>query len=144
MQEEDNEQDVFEQENDQPFRGPIYSRWAIIGFSIFCSTFFGGVLLFINLKEAGYKRDAYQVLLFSLFYSIATTLGILYVGTSSVLFPIICNAGGWLILSEYFYKRFFPDTEEYTYKSIVRPLIIAVVLCLLLLLFSPNPGALPQ
>jgi len=47
----------------------IYSKMAIRGFSIFFSTIFGGVLLFINLKNAGYKSAAYKVLAFAIGYT---------------------------------------------------------------------------
>jgi hypothetical protein len=139
---EDYERNDFEPGEEEPSRAPIYSKWAIIGFAII-STFFGGVLLFLNLWRNGYRKNAIQVILFSLFYSFAAGLGVLYVGQQSVWFPILVDIGGALILSEYFYKRFFPDTELYEYKSIIKPLIIVVIIMLLLILFGPTAN-LPQ
>lgn len=142
MQEEDNARNEVEQEDNRPFPSPIYSKWAIIGFSII-STFFGGVLLFLNLWRNGFKRHAIQVVLFSLFYSFAAGLGVLYVGQKSVWFPILVDIGGALILTEYFYKRFFPDNEAYEYRSIIKPLIAVVIIMLLLILLGPSTK-LPQ
>jgi hypothetical protein len=46
----------------------IYSKWAILLFSILASPLVGGILLMINLRSAGYKRESIRVILFVIAY----------------------------------------------------------------------------
>src|ERR1700761_5815406 len=53
----------------------IYSKLAILLFSIFFDPIIGGVLLMLNLRSVGYKREGTGVLLFSIaFYFISSFL----------------------------------------------------------------------
>ncbi len=129
----------------------IYSKWAIFGFSIFPSFIFGGVLLMLNLYAAGFKKAVYIVLIFLLAYLFAidiitseillafkinivdykvdltnlnkTYLIILGLSTSF-------NVIGGLILTQYFFRKYFPDNDYYP-KSIAKPVLIIVAVLVL-------------
>src|SRR5262249_48051509 len=91
----------------------IYSKTAIRGFSILFSTVFGGVLLMQNLRDIGNKKAANTVLIFSIVFTLIT-IGIANIPDKSITsLPFLCNLIGGSILSEYFYKKYFPADSNY-------------------------------
>jgi hypothetical protein len=112
----------------------IYSKRAIWGFSIFFSTIFGGVLLMLNLRSAGFKKEANLVLLFSILYTFIGSIAIAYVGLQTSAVAIIFNGIGAAILTEYFFNKYFPESDYYP-KSIMKPLVISLLICLVLMYF---------
>ncbi|WP_184550237.1 hypothetical protein [Mucilaginibacter sp. FT3.2] len=146
-----NEEKVEEQQDDFV---DIYSKKAIFGFSIF-SFLFAGVLLIINLWAAGYKKVVSQVLLFLVFFYLIYINAIRYSGikidqelikkastgaslTFTQLLPMLelmglilaLNIIAGLVLTKYFFKKYFPDDDYYP-KPIWRPLVIYIMLSLL-------------
>jgi hypothetical protein len=105
----------------------IYSKRAILGFSIFFSPIFGGILLVSNLKKAGYKAGANVVLAFSIMYTLLSFIIVTFVSPGTRMLNIFINVVGGLILSEYFFKNYFPDDDYYP-KSIKKPLIISLLI----------------
>jgi hypothetical protein len=108
----------------------IYSKKAVWGFSIFFTTIFGGVLLMQNLLSLNKKKQAYQVLAFSIVY---TALGIFLANSSetpntSINFAV--NAVGGIILTEFFFKRYVPDESNLPKKKIWKALIISLLIML--------------
>jgi hypothetical protein len=112
----------------------IYSRKAILGFSLFFSAIFGAVLLMQNLKDIGKKKEANIILLLSVIYT-AITIYIVNIPekpNSSLTF--ICNIVGGVILTEYFYKKSFPNDLAIEKKKIWKPLIISILITIPLVL----------
>ncbi len=132
----------------------IYSKRAILWFSIF-NFVYGGLLLMINLWVAGYKRAVAEVAFFLLFVQFTYVIVIRYSGiiidekvlrdaakgaklTIEQMTPILQVAGitiafhvvAALVLSMYFFKKYFPDDDYYP-KPIFRPLIIYIILALM-------------
>ena len=112
----------------------IYSKWAILGFSLFFSPLAGGILLMLNLRSTGYKKEGNIVLIFSIAYFLLsrTLLGYLtkilsFPSQNLFIFVLILDIIGGGILAEYFYKKYFPD-DEYEYKGILRPLIVLLLI----------------
>jgi hypothetical protein len=131
----------------------IYSKRAIFIFSIF-SNIYGGVLLIINLWNAGYKKAISQVLLFLAGYYYLSMLIIKYSGikidldvvkkastgvplTLAQISPLLqitgisllLNVIAGLVLTQYFFKKYFPDDDYYA-RPIWRPLVIYILLAL--------------
>jgi hypothetical protein len=130
----------------------IYSKRAIFIFSIF-SNIYGGVLLIINLWNAGYKRAISQVLLFLAGFYYLSLLAVKYSGikidlevvkkastgvpTFAQILPLLQITGlslglnliAALVLTQYFFKKYFPDDDYYA-RPIWRPLIIYILLAL--------------
>ena len=110
----------------------IYSKQVIYSFSFLFTTCFGGILLMQNLKDIGKKKEANLVLAVSV---LITSLLIILVTVSnisdrSVIF--FCNLGGAVLLSEYFFKKYFPHEENYPKKKVWKPLIIGIILLITL------------
>ncbi|RQO40705.1 hypothetical protein DBR39_07140 [Chryseobacterium sp. KBW03] len=111
----------------------IYSKKAILGFSIFLSTLFGGVLLYQNLMEVNKKKEAYTVLAISILLTIVTAIIVNIPDNPKSSLAYLCGLGGGCLLSYYFMPKYFPDEEKYPQKAIWKPLVIAVVIVAILL-----------
>lgn len=136
-----------ESENQQPEKQEIaiYSKWAILFFSILISPLVGAILLVINLRSAGYKKESIRVILFVISYLIVAGLVIasvmklpakvdmmaLWKNTQYLVYNLVAQiiCGG--ILAEYFFKKYFPD-DNYQYKSTWRPLAIIIIITLVI------------
>ena len=125
----------------------IYSKRAIFWFSIVPMPLFGGILLAINLWNAGYKQAIYIVIGFALIYNIAIEILVSWLMEYyKIIIPlnykmdnnalnekivalsgisIVLNVIGGAMLSQYFFKRYFPDDDYYP-KSITGPIVIAL------------------
>ncbi|SEW13854.1 hypothetical protein SAMN05421841_1225 [Chryseobacterium wanjuense] len=106
----------------------IYSKKTILGFSIFLSTLFGGVLLYQNLIDAKKKKEAYIVLGISILLTIITIAIVNIPEEPKSSLAYLCGLGGGSLLSYYFVPKYFPNEEEYPKKPIWKPLIIALII----------------
>jgi hypothetical protein len=120
----------------------IYSKMAVLLFSIFFLPLIGGVLLMLNLRSAGYKKEGTRVLLFAIGYQLISSVVISYIAQLIRIKPddpamlrspqiivsmIILNIIGGGILAEYFFKKYFPD-DDYQHKSIWKALLITLII----------------
>lgn len=117
----------------EDFSAPkLYSRYSIRFFAIIFSTFFGGILLSINLNRLGKKREIYYVIVFSFLYSIlvyqATTLS----PDNATTITLIMNLVGSLILEEYFWKKYIGKHFKFRRQAIGGALLIGFGVSLLL------------
>jgi hypothetical protein len=126
----------------------IYSKWAILLFSIFFMPLFGSILLMINLRSIGYKRQGTGVILFAILYQLLAGIIIrritnlpLNITPNELLhnaqfikfsiYSLVAQIIGGGILAEYFFKKYFPD-DNYQYKSAWRPLAIIIIISLVI------------
>lgn len=137
----------FKETEEQPEKQEvaIYSKWAILLFSILCSPLVGGILLMINLRAAGYKREGTRVILFVIAFLFVAAMVIASVmklpakvdimalmkNTQYLMYNLVAQiiCGG--ILAEYFFKKYFPG-DNYKYKSPWRPLAVILIITLVL------------
>lgn len=140
-------QDTDEQQPEQQ-EIAIYSKWAILGFSIFFSPLFGGILLMVNLRSVGFKRQGTSILLFSVAYQFvaAALIGsvmklpanvnsmILLQNPQFLIYSLVAQIIGGGILAEYFYKKYFP-ADHYKHRSVWRPLAVILIITLTISLF---------
>ena len=106
----------------------IYSGTAIRAFSVIFTSIFGGVLLMQNLKDIGKKKEANYVLLGSMLYTAASIIITNIPAKPITALTLICNITGGYILSEYYYKKYFPNYNLYEKKKIWKPLIISILI----------------
>lgn len=111
----------------------LYSRFAIRFFAILFSTFFGGILLSINLNRLGKKWEIFYVMAFSVLYS----YGVFYAATlnpeRTTTITLILNLLGSLILEEIFWKRFIGRHFKFRRQSIRGALLIGLGISILLI-----------
>lgn len=122
----------------------IYSKTAILWFSIFFSPIAGGALLMLNLRSIGYKKEGIQVLLYSIGYKLLSGVLISYFIKFPAIDPknpdihllikpligtLIIDIIGGGILAEYFFRKYFPD-DDYERKSVARPLLIVILIAI--------------
>ena len=130
----------------------IYSRNAVLWFSILADPLIGGILLLINLWVAGYKKAMAGVIIFLVVFE-ALISAVEYwfinnyhlnVAKIDINDPKVRNEmlmmmgatkvlqiAGALVLTRYFYKKYFPDNDYYP-KSIIQPLIITIFILFML------------
>ncbi|MDN3580383.1 hypothetical protein [Mucilaginibacter flavus] len=146
----------YKQEEPEEDYVDIYSKRAIIGFSVFFNVLFGGAFLVINMYNAGYKKEIGRVISFSFFYYFLTmylvalagiridpkVLDLAAKGTQSpadtlrllsvVVLTLSINFLGGFLLTRIFYNKYFPDNDYYP-----KPVGRAILICLLVsLIFS--------
>src|ERR1700743_1008054 len=119
----------------------IYSKLAILLFSIFFDPIVGGILLMLNLRSIGYKKQGTTVLLFSIAYYFISSFLVIYIANALhisltmeyllkspkiivTLLALKIIGGG--ILAEYFFKKYFPH-DDYEHKSIWGALLITIL-----------------
>jgi len=112
----------------------IYSRKAIWGFSIFFSPIFGGVLLMRNLKDISKDKAANIVMTLSIAYTVFTFIIVNIPEKSISSLTMGFNFVGGYVLSEYFFKLYIPEGENYPKKKIWKPLIISIIITLPIML----------
>lgn len=124
----------------------IYSKWAILGFSIFSSPLVGSILLMLNLRWTGRKTTGYMILLFGLAYNFMATIALSYLipkpkgnanmqqilsNPKAIAYTLAFYVLGGAVLTEAFFKKYFP-INDYQRRSIIAPLLILILLSLLL------------
>ena len=114
--------------NETTTQPKIYSKKAIWGFSILFSAIFGSVLLMQNLKDIGKKKESYIVLILSILYTALTIYIVNIPEKPKTSLTYLCNAIGGLILTEYVYKKHFPNDQNIEKKKIWKPLIISTLI----------------
>ena len=140
--------DTEETEDFQPEKEKvaIYSKWAILGFSVFFFPLVGSILLMLNFRRVGNKTTGYLILLFGVVYSIAAGLILiklmgldiarvtpqkLVVNQSVLYYSKALDLLGGAVLAEYFFKKYFKG-DNYASRSIFPPLLVMIAISFLL------------
>ncbi|WP_341221496.1 hypothetical protein [Polaribacter atrinae] len=115
----------------------LYSKKAILGFTIFFSTIFGAVLLMQNLKEMNKPKARNQVLIFGLVYTVFSTILLNYL-PKSFFTTFILNMIGYTVLTGYFWNinlgKDIVHRDKQIWKILGISLLIVFGLIFLLLL----------
>jgi len=106
----------------------LYSQTAILGFTIFFSPIFGGIMLAMNAARLR-KPNIWQIILLSLVLAIGGGLISWYVFPAS-LAGILIPVGSGLLLSELVWNRFIGKGLPYLHRKILVPLLIALAITL--------------
>lgn len=142
---EDNISDNVDEKNASSFEEfetlTLYSKNAILGFSIFFSTLFGAVLLMSNLKAVKKPKERMQLLVFAVVYTMLSVVLLNYL-PKSYFTTLIFNLLGYMILTEFFWNKYLGKDIEYTKKRISKPLIISFLILVVLLFFQFLPQML--
>jgi len=142
----------------------IYSKRAIFWFFLLAGPIFGAVLLMQNLKEVGYKKAIYWVLTFTILFDVIINLlqvniirfynidmlayreNLFNYKAGSPVFDekififsvvtLLVKIAGGLFLSQYIFKKYFPDQDYYP-RSITTALLGTIIaLFVIALIFS--------
>ncbi|QBN18160.1 hypothetical protein E1750_04855 [Flavobacterium nackdongense] len=111
----------------------FYSKKAILGFSIFFSSIFGGILLIQNLKEIGMKKEAKTVLNTSIFLTVLPFLVAWLMEKDVSTYTFLANLIGGLVLSEFYFGLYIPKEQIFESKKIWKPLLISLIITIPLL-----------
>jgi hypothetical protein len=119
----------------------LYSKKAILGFTIFFSTLFGAILLMSNLKKMNKPKARNEVFVFGIVYTISIFVLLNYLPTTFFL-TLIFNTVGYAILTEYYWNKNLGREFKHEKKQIQKPLIISLSVSAILLFFSMLPAVL--
>lgn len=117
----------------------IYSSKAILGFSVFMSSLFGGILLYINLRNLKKYKEANIVLVISIILTLLTYFVMSIPENPKSSLAYLCGFIGGGILSYFLFPKYIPNEEDFPKKQIWKPLIIAVLIVIVfisLIIFS--------
>ena len=106
----------------------FYSKKAILGFSIFFSSIFGGILLMQNLKEIGMKKEAKTVLNTSVILTVLPFLLAWLMEKEVSTYTFLVNIIGGLVLSEFYFGLYIPKEQIFESKKIWKPLLISLLI----------------
>ena len=110
----------------------IYSSKAILGFSVFMSSLFGGILLYINLRNLKKYKGANIVLVISIILTLLTYFVMSIPENPKSSLAYLCGFIGGGILSYFLFPKYIPNEEDFPKKQIWKPLIIAVLIVIVL------------
>ena len=114
----------------------FYSKWAIGGLTLILSPFFGCILFSYNLREIGKGKLSPYFIIIGMFWTFIfkkLTEGV--IGNNLFQF-LLSNFVGSLILTFYFWDKFFINYQTFETKSVLKPLFVFVGICGALLLFQ--------
>jgi heme/copper-type cytochrome/quinol oxidase subunit 4 len=114
----------------------FYSKKAILGFSIFFSSIFGGILLMQNLKEIGMKKEAKTVFTTSIILTILPFLLAWLMEKEVSTYTLLVNIIGGLVLSEFYFGLYIPKEQIFESKKIWKPLLISLIIIVPLLVIK--------
>ena len=117
----------------------IYSSKAILGFSVFMSSLFGGILLYIYLRNLKKNKEANIVLVISIILTLLTYFVMSIPENPKSSLAYLCGFIGGGILSYFLVPKYIPNEEEFPKKQIWKPLIIALLIVIVfisLIIFS--------
>lgn len=134
------ESDLKMTDSCQDYTSKIYSKKAILGFSICFAPIFGGMLLRQNLIDDNRKKEANVVLLSSIVFTVLTIIIVNSMERKASSLTYLLNMGWGAILSEYFFNKYFPN-KNYKFKKIWKALLISIAIMipfLLAIIYAPN------
>lgn len=121
---------IPEEENSEQNLPQLYSKTLILVFAILFSTIFAAILLMMNLRELGKKKEAVWVMLFAIGYLFATAI-VMQAFSLSPVMTVIANVIGAAILNEFFWNKFIGSDFSFEKKSWIKPTLISVGIALL-------------
>lgn len=123
----------------------LYSKTAILGFSLFFSPLSGGILLALNAAKVD-KKAVLPIVIFTLVFTGVQLYSATIIPRENSLSFIIPVAGA-LLLSEVLWNQFIGKKTVYEKRSILIPLIIALIIVLpvlYIMYYHPEMLPLPQ
>ena len=105
----------------------LYSRKAIYFFTILCSVFFGGTLMFINLRKLKNKQGQIVVAAYSILYGVIS-FTLLDQFKRNTMLTLLVSMIGSLPLCNFFWGKYIGINTEYRPKSIAVPLVISLII----------------
>jgi len=115
----------------------LYSRFAIYAFTVFCSVFFGGVLMFLNLRKLKNKHGQVVVAIYTVLYG-AIVYPVLMQFDMRISLLNIVNILGSIPFYYIFWVKYVGKTTKYRTESVLIPSIIGafIVALFIILIFN--------
>jgi hypothetical protein len=112
----------------------LYSKPTIGISSIFLAPFFGCILFTYNLREIGKDKYGAYFIIGSLLWNAIMLKGIV-ISNNFLVQYLITNAIGGLVLSLFFWDKFFGLYHSFENRNPLKPILIYVAICSIPILF---------
>ncbi|CAN5216922.1 hypothetical protein BH09BAC5_BH09BAC5_19660 [soil metagenome] len=109
-----------------------YSLQVIRVFSVLFSTFFGSILMAMNLSRTPGKKGMYEVLIFGLVYTIAIIIIANNIPKLNSI-GIIFNLAGSFLIEYFFWNKYIGAKTDYRKRSFWVPLIVGLTISALMI-----------
>lgn len=119
---------------DDPALPRLFSRYSIRFFAILFSTFFGGILLSVNMSRLKKNNQIFPVLLFSFLFAYLTVFVAGKYPERITLITLIMNILGSLFLEELFWNRQIGREFKFRRQNILPALFIGFLVSMMFLL----------
>jgi hypothetical protein len=121
----------------------LYTRNVILVFSILFSTFFGSILMAINLKRLKKDKEAFFVILFGLAFTYFSSYLLSLSNLNIFIFPILINVAGAYLIDILFWKKHIGLNTPYE-RQPIRGLMLVVLLLFMIFIYAmmKNPELL--
>ncbi len=126
--------------SNDPSLPKLYSRYAIRVFAVVFSTFFGGILLAINMYRLKKKDQIFPIILFSFGFAYLTVYISSKVPDKMTLITLVMNLIGLVLLEELFWNKQIGKEFKFQRQSILPALFIGIIISLFLLAGMASMG----
>lgn len=114
----------------------IYSKTAIVLFSLFGTTFLGAILYSMNLNVIGKKKNIPLLLILSLIYTVGASYLIKSLGILAIYAYVLLHLIGSLVIIVPLWNKQIGSSKNYEKRKVATT--IAIVLAIFGLLFLVN------
>jgi hypothetical protein len=106
----------------------LYSKLTIGISSIFLAPFFGCILFAYNLREIGKGKYGAYFIIGGLLWNVIVLKQVI-ISNDLLVQYLIANASGGLILSLFFWDKFFGIYHQFKNRNPLKPILIYVGIC---------------
>jgi len=106
----------------------LYSKLTIGISSIFLAPFFGSILFAYNLREIGKGKYGAYFIVGSLLWNVIMLKRVI-ISNNDLVQYLITNALGALVLSLFFWDKFFGTYNKFENRNPLKPILIYVGIC---------------
>jgi hypothetical protein len=112
----------------------LYSKRAILICTSLCSVLLGGILFALNLKVIKKSNQIHSILIFYVaFVFVDSMLTRMFGGLFGLIVFFPLNIVGGIVLSTVFWDKYIGDSLHYEPKSVLVPVLLNVLVCILLI-----------
>ena len=115
----------------------LYSRLAIYVFTVFCSVFFGGVLMFLNLRRLNNKHGQVVVAIYTILYG-AIVYPVLELFDMRISLLNLVNILATIPFCTFFWGKYVGKATKYRTESVLIPSVIGSVILALTIILMFN------
>lgn len=112
----------------------LYTRNVILAFAILFSTFFGSILMAINLNRLKKDKEALYVILFGIVFTYSTSYILGLLNANLLALQILINFAGAYLMDLFFWKKYIGFETPFE-RQPIRGVILVILIIFMIFLF---------